>query len=40
MAGPNIAALPKRGLAQPRIKRLLSSEHFSFDRTLIEAGLR
>jgi transposase len=27
-------------LAQPRIKRVLSGEHFSVDGTLIEAGLR
>jgi hypothetical protein len=37
LAGEIAAKFPRAVLAQPKVKRLLSSDHFSVDGTLIEA---
>jgi hypothetical protein len=40
LAGEIAANFLAAVLVQPRVKRLLSSDHFSVDGTLIEARLR
>ena len=40
LEGDIAAKLLSAVLAQPRVKRLLSTDHFSVDGTLIEAGRR